>query len=396
MGATLTTAANILKEFYLGPVREELNNSTILLSRLQRDTESFVGKEAYIPMHTSRNSGIGARGEGGTLPTAGNQTYDKCLLTAAYLYGRLQVTGPMLEAMRTSKGSFLRALESEMKALKMGLKRDASRQCYNDANGSIATCGTTSASTTVQLATDANMNNFFINQLVDIVAASSGTAVSNGTGVKITAIDKSSKTITINGSGVTTTSSNIVVMASSYGKEMKGLEAWLASDDNTIGNINRSTAGNEYFKPNILDNSGTARALSLDLMQQAFDQGDISLGATPTLILCDHTQRRKYLALVRADRRHVDTQTLDGGFKALDYNGVPLVADNQCPAGRMYFVDESSGHLYVLSDWGWMDQDGATLSRVANTDAYEATMRAYMNPGFELPAANTTLTDLAS
>lgn len=37
MAFDLTAASNILKTRYLGPIREQLNNSTILLSRIGRE-----------------------------------------------------------------------------------------------------------------------------------------------------------------------------------------------------------------------------------------------------------------------------------------------------------------------------------------------------------------------
>jgi hypothetical protein len=35
MGATLVTLSNILKEYYMGPVVEQLNKEVLLLSRLE-------------------------------------------------------------------------------------------------------------------------------------------------------------------------------------------------------------------------------------------------------------------------------------------------------------------------------------------------------------------------
>jgi hypothetical protein len=95
-GATLTTLSDILKEYYLGPVAEQLNNEVLLLSRIDSRSEDLVGKRAYVPLHVSRSGGIGARGEAGTLPTAGNQDYDKAVYDLKYLYGRVQVTGPSM------------------------------------------------------------------------------------------------------------------------------------------------------------------------------------------------------------------------------------------------------------------------------------------------------------
>ena len=62
-GADLSTLSNILKEYYLGPVTEQLNNEVLLLSRLEAKSEDLVGKRAYVPLHYGRSTGVGARGE---------------------------------------------------------------------------------------------------------------------------------------------------------------------------------------------------------------------------------------------------------------------------------------------------------------------------------------------
>ncbi len=73
--ADLASIDKILKEYYLGPVQEQLNNEVLLLSRLEARSEDLVGKAAFVPLHAGRSSGIGAVAESGTLPTAGSQTY---------------------------------------------------------------------------------------------------------------------------------------------------------------------------------------------------------------------------------------------------------------------------------------------------------------------------------
>ena len=72
MGSTLSTFDAILKTQYLGPIREQLNSSSVLYSRLEKNEDSVVGKNFTIPLHYGRNEGVGARAEGGTLPSAGN------------------------------------------------------------------------------------------------------------------------------------------------------------------------------------------------------------------------------------------------------------------------------------------------------------------------------------
>jgi hypothetical protein len=115
-------------------------------------------------------------------------------------------------------------------------------------------------------------------------------------------------------------------------------------------------------------------------MQQAWD-GAEEEGGEISLLLTTRAVRRRYLALVRADGRFVNTMTLDGGFDALEYNGKPLVVDRHCLPNRIYFLDESTLAIYRMSDLDWMDDDGAILSRVSGYDAYEAVLYFYATMG---------------
>src|SRR5579871_1212086 len=151
MALTLTTADAVLKEDYLPGVREQLNNDTAL-AFFEKNSEDIVGRRAVLALHLQRNSGVGSRLEGGTLPSAGNQGYFDEYVTLKYHYARIQVTGPTIKAMASDKGSFVRAIRSEMDGATNDLRRNLNRQCFGTSNGVVATCGTTTASTTVQLA----------------------------------------------------------------------------------------------------------------------------------------------------------------------------------------------------------------------------------------------------
>jgi len=74
-GATLTSLDKLLKEWYLPPVIESLNNDVLLLARLDVNNEQLQGRRAVVPIHTTRAAGVGARAEGAPLPDAGSQVY---------------------------------------------------------------------------------------------------------------------------------------------------------------------------------------------------------------------------------------------------------------------------------------------------------------------------------
>jgi hypothetical protein len=48
--------------------------------------------------------------------------------------------------------------------------------------------------------------------------------------------------------------------------------------------------------------------------------------------------RAKYVALLVSEKRFVNNMELDGGFRGVDFNGIPLVPDPQCQKNRIYYV----------------------------------------------------------
>lgn len=71
-----------------------------------------------------------------------------------------------------------------------------------------------------------------------------------------------------------------------------------------------------------------------------------------------------------------------------------MIADKDCPAKKAFFLDEESLKFFRLSDWDWMQEDGAVLNRVTNKDAYEATMYLYSELGCSSRNSNVMLSDI--
>jgi hypothetical protein len=435
MAFDLTTISDILKIDYQGPVRDQLNNATILLVRVRRSDENFIGKQAYIPLRKGRNVGRGARIESGTLPTAGNQQYDSAIFNVVYNYGRIQLTGPAISSAKTNAGAFVRAIDSEMRGLMMDLKTSINRQLWHDGSSVLTVCGTTSGSATVNVSSTKFLE---VGLPFTIVNPSDGTIKESGDTVVAILSDTqftSSTTVTTDtddlliegaGSGSSSNSRNLASATTfkTTPLELWGLEAMISSInpararadtadigaggfDQTLvtaqfGQIDRKT-GNLFWDSGDLNNSGTTRDLTLDLMQQAFDETDIEADELPGLILTDHPIKRRYASLLVSDKRYPagGEITLDGGYRALEFNGVPLVADRDASLtrtpgvlNRLYFLTESALEFEVLEDWKWMERDGAVLSRVSNVDAYEATMFSYFQFATDHAKAHCLLDDI--
>jgi hypothetical protein len=228
--------------------------------------------------------------------------------------------------------------------------------------------------------------------IVDIYTDSGGDPSSTRTVDSVQVTATTATTLTM-GTAITCADGEHVIREDARGQELLGLDAIVDDDTGTIYQISRSTY--PEWQSNEVDASSAP--LSLDLMQQAFvaaeenGEGDISLGVT------DYTQWRKYGNLLVGDRRFPTALSLDGGFTALDFNGIPIVPDRDCQALRMYFLDESTFTIYEMTaGWQWDETDGRILHKVSRQAAYEALLYNFCELACDDPKNNSRIVSLAS
>lgn len=384
MAFDLTEASAVLKEDYLPPTREQLNNDNYVVNKLVKKKQEATGKRFYVPLHYGRNNGVGWRSEGAALPEAGNQKYKESYGNVRYLYGSIEITGPTIKAMRNDKGAFIRAVESEMKGLVKDLKDQRARAIFGDGTGRLATFASNSSANTL---TVNKVKYFQVGMLIDIVDSGGTVSV---TGREVTNVDQENSTITINGAAVTTSSTDFAVVTGDYNQESMGIGGIMSSTLELQG-INPST--NPWWKPTVLTNDGTPRPISEQLMRQSLDMAEIE-GGKPNLLTASYGVRASYEAGLQEFKRFVNPTELEGGFTALTFDDKPLIVDRYHESGEMNFIDLDEIDLYQLSDFEWMDKDGAVLDRVQGYDKYMATMFCYETLITYRRNAHTKLTDI--
>jgi hypothetical protein len=121
----------------------------------------------------------------------------------------------------------------------------------------------------------------------------------------------------------------------------------LLADTGTYANVSRNTYA--QWKSNVLSNSGTPRALTVQLMRDMMRTIYVASGGRPNLITCDPVTYEYYGLTFGPYRQWVDevnvggeTVKLDAGFKALSFDGIPVVQDRDCVAGTMNFLDTNN------------------------------------------------------
>ena len=394
-GSTLSTFDAILKTQYLGPIREQLNSSSVLYSRLEKNEDSVVGKNFTIPLHYGRNEGVGARAEGGTLPAAGSQAYKECIVPMRYQYGRIQITGPTIKAARSNEGAFLRAVDSEMRGLERDMKSSMNRQAFGDGTGAIAVCASASSATAITVDSTAKLR---VGMPVDILVTATGATTAGVVGDTVASITSSTAfTLT---TGVATYGSigntYSVYVAGSRTKEMMGLSG-IVSATSTLQGLDVATY--PWWKATVLANGGTNRPISDTLLQTAIDTLESNSSGMCTAMYTSFGVRRAYQALLTATKQLVNTQKLQGGYEAISYLGgshgmIPIIAEKDAAANSIFIVDEDELAIHRLADFDWMQEDGSILSRVSGVDAYEAVLYVYQELGTSMRNAHVLLSDI--
>lgn len=87
---------------------------------------------------------------------------------------------------------------------------------------------------------------------------------------------------------------------------------------------------------------------------------------------------------------------LEGGFTALSYNGIPIVADRFCPDGTMYFLNTDDFALHQLCDWQWLEgEDGKILKQIPGKPVYSVTLVKYAELMCYRPAGQAMVTGIS-
>lgn len=408
MAQDTALADAVLKNYYLPVTREMINQKAVLLfgyspdeltqgfgtanaskgetldyKGISRDADmvQFAGRQWIFTAHTKRNESGTMRDENGTLPAAGQQGYEDFQDKVRRAYKQIQISGFAIAVSERDVGAYLRLLQGETEGAINDLRRDLSRQAYGDQTGALAAVTADGVNTV----TVDSVQYLRVNMVIDLINSTNDAVLAADR--TITAIVASTGVVTYSGADVTATTDHRVVEAGNWKKEINGLKNMLGPDGslyNTLHGVDGSVAGNEYWRAKVKDALGGV--WDEDLGQQLLDEIGAE-GWETSIIITTRGVRRRYVNTLKAMKRWNDTQsqTMHGGFKFVDFNGYPLLTDDQCPKKEAWFL-RPEDFLWIWlhgNDFDWMDRDGAVLRKVESpdTDAYKATLFKYCDLG---------------
>ena len=383
---TMTSADNALKSVYLGAVSEQLDTAiNPLLAKIQRSTADVWGKEVRRLAQYGVNGGVGAGTEEGDLPSAAGNNYEQFVTTLKNLYGTIEISDKAVRASENNVGAFVNLLNAEMDGLIRSSAFNFGRMLFGDGSGVLCKVVSVSGNTV----TADGVKNLIEGMVVDVLAAG-GAPISGAKGRRVVAVDRAAKTFTLSGDALTgVAKDNLVCVQGSYNLELTGLGA-IFKDTGSLYGLDRAT--HKWMIPYMQSSVGT---LSETVMQKAIDWLEERAGSRVDFIVCSWGVKRALQNLLSENRRSTDVEVLAGGYKAMTYNGIPVVADRFCPDGTMYLLNTSDFFLHQLCDWKWLEgDDGKVLKQIAGKPLYTATLVKYADLVCARPCGQAMLTGI--
>lgn len=386
MPSTLAAAAAVTKIGY-GDIHDQLEGRVVALNLVQKGSKHLTlgNQEVQFAARMGRSRGIGARGEGEDLPTAGAGKDVKASIFLKYQYGRIQGNGQVFKQVTTNIQGFVDWMKREMSDIKESLARDLSRQVYGDGTGTLAVL--TVAATTATTITVDSTDFLEVDMTIDVLtAATLGDPVptkGNTALLTITDVNTTTLVVTVSGGTVTAATGSALVIAdttvNNWKKEWEGLG--LIVSNSTLHTINPATW--PKWKPGYQESSvGTLAELDLTHISQGIHQQ----GGEVTDFLTGYGVANAYWQALQGNRRYKGDERLQGGYNATPvfqsvFGDIPITLDHYCPNGTLYALNKKEMYLHQLGDWAWMDKTGSMWQQVPNKDAYSATIFQYSNIG---------------
>lgn len=382
----LASAQSALKDAYLVAACNQLNtNANPLLAKIKQSSSDVYGRQIIKMAPVGLNGGIGAGSETGSLPAAKGNNYVQFKTSLKNLYGTIEISDKAIRASANNSGAFVDLLNAEMEGLLTASKFNLGRMLYGDGTGAVGTVSSYASG----VATMDSVKNLIEGMVVDVYT-SAGVATSN-MGLRIAYVDRVNKTVSFTTTPATMNADDVFYVQGSKDNEITGLGA-IFSDSTTLYGLTRST--NKWLNPY---KSSTSQEISDSILQSAVDFLEENSGSNIDFITCGSGVKRAYQQYLAYYRRNIDVTTLEGGYKAMTFNGIPIVSDRFVPDDTLYMLDTSKFTLHQLCNWEWIEGEGGKILRQkAGYPAYTATLVKYADLICDLPNGQAKFTNISS
>jgi hypothetical protein len=305
--ASTTDVIEALKYTYgVDQVLYLVNQEVVCWNMFQKMKKPMAGRGQFLMPIMVKNPGAwSGLAEGGALPSNIDPDTTEASFSLQEFAGLYNMSWKLIQDARNSKFAFQTALKMMEGGFRRRILKLINADLISDGLGKLAIMPAADNQTTITV--DA-LPSIDLGMTVDLIDASDNDA-DLAASRTVTAIDVQNRTVTISGSAPSGTAAGDFFCIENTTKSgaIYHTEGLLGIIDNAnppsgnFGNINRSTAGNEFWESIVLENSGTNRALTEDLLIQLEDAVREKGGAKLNAYVSNLAIIRRYHELLRED-----------------------------------------------------------------------------------------------
>ena len=418
------TFDHFFNEFVLPGMEKGFVSNSKLYDRFKTNTESCLGKYGIIKVNTISAASFGPSGTT-AYPTALHPAYDEFKFFMKRIYGKLDFDG-LSVACSQGKGAIKELVKNETESMLEFIPRKMNKLYWGDGSGRLACIA--SGTGTTSLVVDGGSTGWglfgidsngysnpsqylFLNQRIISYTTGPAAEITDNTITGISAGGAGSDTLTVtsgtwaDGSLIMDYNTYVTADAAGTGVPM-GLAGIVDTANQTCGVTSTSLwqgverSANTWAQGQVFNMGSSLTSPTvvteekiLQVLQSAEKWG------TTKVILTNPFIWRALFGILKADKTMPNDPGLWGGLTGIKFyggksNAVPIIYDEDCPDGRMYFLDDSTIKISAPVKNGLTFEPGANghiLTKREDYDEYTANLKFYYNMTCNKPQANALL-----
>lgn len=367
---------DVLKTFYLDVIAKQINcGASPLYDKIEKTSVNVNGKNATVPVYYGISGALlSTNDDGATLPESCPIMRATLTVPLRNVYGVIDITDKALRLTRDSAEGVIDVLGTEIQGMINSARHSLNRMLWTDGLGKLGTVSDLSGHTSRSKFPVDDVRLFTPGMKVDIYRGS--TLIYAGQRIGDVKVDTSQVVFT---KSIPTSNplqaGDTMYAYNSLNNELQGLPYLFDhNDDYYYGQSKSENYGLQGAEREL------GSALTTEAMQDFLDLLESRSDTTPDLIVCDKKLRRDYIQYLQSNRTNIDYLNLDGGFRTLSYNGIPLYGERFCPSGEMYFLNTDNFKMVQLNNWEWLEgSNGSILNRLDDKAGYQAVLVKYCN-----------------
>ena len=365
---SLQSAENALKSFYLDAVKDSIDmKTTPFLAKVEQSTADVYGKDVKKVIRLGYHGGVVSGTETGDLPKADAAKYLKLTANLKNLYGTIEISDKAIRATQGNEAGLVNLLNSEMENLLKGAKFNFNRMVMGDGTGLLGSFEMCDDRTKMLVETPSLLEVGMVVNLCDY----SGNPLADAAHKTVIAIDPIEKVVKLAGDPIPANFNTGILYLDTVEEELTGLAGLF--NNKAIYGLSEEEYSKikpiDYFIDDQIDEQTLLRII---------DAVEESSGSAPNMIICSFGVRRALINYFTSMGTRLQTVDIEGGYKSISFNGIPIIADRFCPRGTMYLVNTDDFKLCQLGDWEWMEsEDGKILHQIPGKPVYTATLVKY-------------------